>query len=135
MAIFAATDYSITIGGTDFSAVLVSAELSIESEDIETTAMGDTFRTRIGGLKTGTLTLELHQDFAASATDDTIFGALGTSVAVVLKPTSSAVGTDNPTYTMNCLVTQTQPFNSSVGDLATQSVTWPIDGAVTRATS
>lgn len=135
MAIFTATDYSLTIGGTDFSAVLVSAELTVEAEDVETTAMGDSYRTRVGGLKQGTLTLELHQDFAASATDDTIFSALGTSVAVVLKPTSAAVGTDNPTYSFNALVTQTQPFNSSVGDLATQSITWPVDGAITRATS
>jgi len=135
MAIFSATDYSITIGGTDFSNVLVSAELSVEAEDIETTAMGDTFRTRIGGLKTGTLTLELHQDFAASSVDDTIFAALGTSVAVVLKPTSGAVSATNPSYTFNVLITQAQPFNSSVGDLATQSLTFPVDGTVTRATS
>ena len=135
MAIFTATDYSLTIGGTDFSAVLVSAELTIEAEDVETTAMGDTYRTRVGGLKQGSVTLELHQDFAASATDDTVFTALGTSVEIVLKPTSAATGAGNPTYTFNALVTQTQPFNSSVGDLATMSITWPVDGAVTKATS
>ena len=135
MAIFTATDYNLTIGGTDFSAVLVSCELTIEAEDVETTAMGDAYRTRVGGLKQGSVTLELHQDFAASATDTTIFTALGTSVAIVLKPTSASVGATNPTYTFNALVTQTQPFNSSVGDLATMSITWPIDGAVVRATS
>ncbi|WP_427928307.1 hypothetical protein [Agrobacterium cavarae] len=135
MAIFTATDYSLTIGGTDFSAVLVSAELTIEAEDVETTAMGDTYRTRVGGLKQASVTLELHQDFASSATDDTVFTALGTSVAIVLKPTSAAVGAGNPTYSFNALVTQTQPFNSSVGDLATMSITWPVDGAVTKATS
>lgn len=135
MAIFTATDYSLTIGGTDFSAVLVSAELTIEAEDVETTAMGDTYRTRVGGLKQASVTLELHQDFASSATDDTVFTALGTSVAIVLKPTSAAVGATNPTYSFNALVTQTQPFNSSVGDLATMSITWPVDGAVTKATS
>ena len=36
----------------------------------------------------------------------------------------SAVGATNPTYSFNCC-TQYTPFASSVGDLATLSVTWP----------
>jgi hypothetical protein len=40
----------------------------------------------------------------------------------------------NPSYTANCLVTQYSPFASSVGDLATFSVTWPVTGTVTRGT-
>jgi hypothetical protein len=33
------------------------------------------------------------------------------------------------------LVSQYQPFASTVGDLATLSVTWPTSGTVTRATA
>ena len=135
MAKFVATDYNITIGGSDFSSSIASLSLDIEVDEQETTAFGSTFRSRIGGLKNATCTIDFHQDFAASSVDSTLFAALGTNVAIVLKPTSAAVGATNPTYSFNALVTQTQPFNSSVGDLATVSVTWPVDGAVTRATS
>lgn len=135
MAKFVATDYNITIGGTDFSSSIASAELSIEVDDVETTAFGDSSRTRVGGLQTGTLTLDFHQDFAASSVDATLEPLIGTSVAIVIKPTSSVVGATNPTYSFNCLVTQYSPFASSVGDLATVSVTWPVTGDITRAES
>jgi len=135
MAKFVATNYSITIGGTDFSASLASAELSIEVDDVETTAFGATSRTRVGGLQTATLTLDFHQDFAASSVDATLQPLLGSTAAVVIKPTSGSVGATNPSYSFTCLVTQYSPFASSVGDLATLSVTWPVTGDITRATS
>jgi hypothetical protein len=135
MAKFVATNYAITIGGTDFSASLASAELSIEVDDVETTAFGASSRTRVGGLQTATLTLDFHQDFAASSVDATLQPLLGSTTAIVIKPTSASVGATNPTYSFTCLVTQYSPFASSVGDLATLSVTWPVTGDITRATS
>jgi hypothetical protein len=135
VAKFVATDYDISIGGTDFTSSIASVSLDIEVDEQETTPFGSTYRTRIGGLKNASVTFDFHQDFASGSVDETLFSNLGTDVAVVLKPTSGAVGADNPTYTFNALVTQTQPFASSVGDLATLSVTWPVNGEVTRATA
>lgn len=133
MAKFAATDYAVTINGSDFSASLNSVELAQEADDLETTAFGSTWRTRIGGLKQASLTLNFMQDFAAGSVDATLNPLLGSIATVVIKPTSSAVGTTNPSYTMTCLVTQYSPFASSVGDVATLSVTWPVSGSVVRA--
>lgn len=135
MAKFAATDYAVTINGSDFSTSLNSVELAQEADDLETTAFGSSWRTRIGGLKQATLTLNFMQDFAAGSVDATLNPLLGSIATVVIKPTSSAVGTANPSYTMTCLVTQYSPFASSVGDVATLSVSWPVSGSVVRATS
>lgn len=135
MAKFVATDYSVSINGTDFSTSLASVELTVESDDVETTAFGGEWRTRVGGLKQASLTLEFHQDFGAASVDATLFPLLNTIATVVILPTSSSVGATNPSYTANCLVNQYQPFASSVGDLATLSVTWPVSGTVTRATA
>jgi hypothetical protein len=135
VAKFASTDYKTTINGTDFSSSLASVELSIESDDVETTAFGSTFRTRVGGLKAGNLTLEFMQDFAASSVDATIFPLLNTIATVVVVPTSGAVTATNPSYTATCLVNQYMPFASSVGDLATLSVSWPTSGTISRGTS
>lgn len=133
MAKFVATDYDISIDGTDYSTSLAAVTLDISVDEQETTAFGNTYRTRVGGLKDASVTFDFHQDFASGSVDETLFDALGTNVAVVIKPTSDAVGATNPSYSFNALVTQTQPYASSVGDLATMSVTWPIDGVVTRA--
>jgi hypothetical protein len=132
---FAATDYEITIDTVDFSDSLAAVTLDISKEQLEVTSFGDTARTYIAGLQDGSVTLSFHQDFAASAVDATLHAALGTEIAVVIKPTSGAVGAGNPSYSFNALVTQITPFSSNVGDLATQDVTFPISGAVTRATS
>jgi len=135
MAKFVANDYNITINGDDFSTSLASVDLSIESDDVETTAFGGEWRTRVGGLKSASLTLEFHQDFGASSVDATLYPLLNTIATVVIKPTSGTVDATNPTYTAECLVNSYQPFASSVGDLASLSVTWPVTGTVTRATA
>jgi len=135
MAVFVATDYKITLNGTNLSTSLVQAELSLEADDIDTTAFGSTWRSRIGGLKSGSLNLQFNQDFAAAAVDATLYPLFGTIGTVVISPTSSAVSATNPSYTATCLVNSYSPFASSVGDLATVSVTWPTTGTVTRGTA
>jgi hypothetical protein len=135
MAKFAATDHKITINGTDFSTSLNSVELSQEADDIETTAFGSSWRTRIGGLKQASLTLNFMQDFAASSVDATLNPLLGSIATVVITGTSGTVTATNPSYSMTALVTQYSPFSSSVGDIATLSVSWPVTGSVTRATA
>jgi hypothetical protein len=137
MAVYAATDHKITLNGTNLSNVLQSVSLDISSDEIETTAFGGGWRTRIQGLKSGSVTLNFFQDFGASSVDATItplFNA-GSYATVVITPTSSAVSATNPAWTAVCLVSQYQPFSASVGDIATLSVTWPTSGTVSRATA
>jgi len=135
MAKFVAIDYKVTINGTDFSSSINSVDLSIESAEVETTAFGSTFTTRVGGLKSASITLDFHQDFAAASVDSVLFPLLNSLATVVLVPTSGTVSATNPSYTAVCLVNQYQPFASAVGDLATLSVTWPTSGTVVRATA
>jgi hypothetical protein len=132
---FAATDYFVSINGTNFADSLNSVELAEEADNLETTAFGSTWRTRIGGLKQASLTLNFMQDFAAGSVDATLNPLLGSIATVVIRPTSGTVTATNPNYTMTALVTQYSPFASSVGDIATLSVTWPISGSVVRATA
>lgn len=132
---FVAIDYKTTINGTDFSSSIAQVNLELSSDEVETTAFGSTFRTRVGGLKTGTLQLDFNQDFGASSIDATLFPLLNTLATVVMTPTSGTVSATNPSYTAVCLVNSYSPFASSVGDLATLSVSWPTSGTVVRATA
>ena len=137
MAVYVATDHKITVNGTAFSNVLQSVSLDLSSDEIETTAFGSGFRTRIAGLKSGSVTLNFFQDFGAASVDAIIspLFTAGSFATVVIVPTSSAVSATNPSWTAVCLVSQYQPFSASVGDIATLSVTWPTSGTVTRATA
>jgi hypothetical protein len=136
MAKFVATDYAVTINGTDFSTSIAALTFDINAEEQETTSFGRTYRTRIGGLKDASVTMDFHQDFGAASIDVTLFPLLGSYATVVAKPTSGSVTATNPSYTGIFLVTEYQPYASSVGDLATLSVTWPTAGTagITRGT-
>jgi len=136
MAKFVATDYNVTINGSDFSTSIAALTFEITAEEQDTTAFGRTYRTRIGGLKDASLTLDFHQDFGAASVDATLFPLLGSFATVVAKPTSGSVTATNPSYTGVFLCTAYSPMASSIGDLATLSVTWPTAGTagITRGT-
>lgn len=133
MAKFVATDYQITLGGDDFTASIAAVTFEISAAEQEVTAFGNTFVQRIGGLQDASVSLDFHQDFGASSVDATLHPLLGTSVEIVVTPTSSAVSATNPSYTGTFLVTEYTPFASSIGDLATLSVSFPLaSGTVVR---
>lgn len=141
MAKFVATDVKTTINGVDFSDHIAAVTLDISTDEIETTAFSSVgFRTRIAGLKDGSITLDFHQDFGtagSSAVDKTIWDNFGSLATVVVSPTSGTVSPSNPAYQGVFLISQTTPLASSVGDLASQSLTWPTAGTagITRVTS
>ena len=135
MAKFFAKDYKITVGTTVISDDIASVTLDITSDEVETTAFGSTYRSRIGGLKDASVSLDFHQDFGAGSVDALLFPLLGSTVAVKIAPTTGTVTATNPQYEFVALCTQYQPFAGAVGDLATLSVTWPVTGDVTRATA
>jgi hypothetical protein len=135
MAIFVATDYKITLNGTNLSSYLTHAELKISANDVTTTSFGSTYVTRVAGLKEGSVSLTFNQDFAAASIDATIYPLIGSLGTVVITPTSSAVGTANPAYTAVVSIIDYSPFASNIGDLATVSLTWPTSGTISRATA
>jgi hypothetical protein len=135
LAKFYAQDYKVTIGTTVISDDIASVTLDITTDEVETTAFGSSYRTRIGGLKDASVSFDFHQDFGAGAVDSLLFPLMGGTVAVKIAPTSGTVSATNPEYRFTALVTQYQPFAGAVGDLATLSVTWPVSGEVTRGTA
>jgi hypothetical protein len=127
------TNAYIKIGAVDFSDYIASIEFSDEAEEIETTAFGQTGRTRVGGLRDQSVALDFHQNFDPAELDATIAPLVGGTVAIVIGPKGSAVGSANPHYTGSVLVTE-WGWGGGVGELATKSVTWPVDGVLTRGT-
>jgi len=114
---------------------MTSASLEINYDDVETTAFGDAVRTRIAGLGDATLNITFNQDYAASEVDSTLNGLVGSTTAFVFKATGASVSATNPSYAGTVVVTAYTPMSAEVGTLSTLSVSWPVTGAITRATS
>ena len=124
MARIVLTDVDVTVNSVSLSDHIASVTIDQSFAEVTTTAFGDS-----------SVTLEFHQDFAASSVDATISALVGSTTTVVVKPTSGAVAATNPSYTMTCLVNSWNPISGGAGDLSTVSVTWPVSGTVARAES
>lgn len=136
MARIVLTNALVTVNAVDLSDLVASITLSSSIDSIETTAFGTSgARARIGGLADNSISLEFHQDYSTSEVEATIFPLIGTVTTVTVKPVNAATSATNPLYTISALVSEWTPLNGSVGELATASVSWPVSGAITKATS
>tara|TARA_B100000674_G_scaffold99904_1_gene72601 strand:+ start:191 stop:598 length:408 start_codon:yes stop_codon:yes gene_type:complete len=135
LAKFVLNNASVTLNSVDLSDHVSSVTLDITADEIVTTAMGDTFQSRTGGLKDGTLSIEFQQDFASSEVDATLFPLLGTTTAFIVKADAGSTSATNPAYSGNVLVNQHLPLSNAVGELATMSVAFPTSGTISRSTS
>ena len=125
----------LTINSVDLSDHMTSASLEISYDAVETTSFGDAVRTRIAGLGDATLNITLNLDFAASEVDATLNGLVGSTTAFVFKATGASVSATPPSYAGTVVVTAYTPMSAEVGTLSTLRVSWPLTGAITRATS
>ena len=136
MAKLVLTNAVVKINGTDYSSNVNQVEIAVTADEIDTTAFSSTgWRTVTGGLKSGSVTLSFHNDFAAAGLDSTLWGLLNTLATVVVLPNGTAASSSNPSYTFTALANNITPVSGAVGDLAVQNLTWPISGEVTRATA
>lgn len=125
---------AFTLNGVDLTPYCKKFAFPIQYDDLDTTVFGTSgWRTRIGGLADSSISAVFNQDFTDNLLDEIIWGIKNTIVAWTIKPTSAATSASNPQYSGNVLISQVQPINNGVGELAEVSVTWPNSGAIARA--
>jgi hypothetical protein len=124
---------SITINAVDLSDQCTSAVINYVSEQLENTTFSNTSRSFTSGLYSNTVTVTLYQSYAASETEASIYSLVGTTTTLVLKPSSSAVGATNPSYTLTgAFLSAHTPINASLGELSTIDLTFA-GGVLTKA--
>ena len=129
-------DPFFSIGGVDLSDHVKSVTLNYGADTPELTAGGDdTHLFAAGGLKTWEMSIEFNQDYASGSVDATLFSAIGTSVALVLRPDSAVVGVANPQYTANGILSGYDPLAGSVGEVIGTPCKLVAAGTLARATS
>ena len=130
------TNVAVTFGtaATDISNYVASITLDLTKAEVATTSFGSSGAvTRIAGLADNSITLELHQDYPTI--EKLFYDAwnAGTAVPMTVKPNGTAAASStNPQYAFNVLPLTWQSVNGAVGDIATASITYPIDGNVTK---
>jgi hypothetical protein len=126
----------VTINGTNVSPSVAAATLELTSADVDVTSFGSNGWTEIiGGLKSGTVSLDFHSGYAAGEINTVLNPLIGTIATVAINPNGTAPSSTNPTWTATVHVNSVSPVAGAVGDLATFSVSYPTSGSVTFATA
>ena len=133
MAKLVLTNATVSLNSSDISSSIAAITLSTSAAEVPTTNFGSGGAvTRVAGLIDNSVTLSMHNDY--NAIDGLIFPLIGsTAVTMVIKSSTAAVSTANPSYTFSVLCTEWSPVNGAVGELNTADVTWPISGTITKA--
>lgn len=137
MAKYVVAGTTVTLNGSDISGNVARAEIVINSAEVDTTDFGSNGWTEVvGGLKSGSVSLDFHADYGTGAISDLLSDLVGTiGTVTVIAANGTAASASTPEWTATCLINSFSPISGAVGDLATFSVTFPTTGAVTKATA
>lgn len=138
MAKYVVTGNTVSFNGTDISASVARAELVISSTEVDVTDFASGGYTElVGGLKSGTVSLDFHSDYGvgglSTVVSEDLVGTIGT--VVIIAGNGTAASGTTPSFTAECLLTSVTPVSGAVGDLSTWSVTWPTSGEIAKATA
>ncbi len=133
MSEFAYLDAYMTVNAVDLSDHLRSSQLNGTGDTLDKTAMGQVARTFLVGLLNHSLSVEFNEDLAGGSVDATIYAAYKAKVAVAIawRAENTTISATNPEFQFNSLINQYN-IGGSVGALATKSLSWQIDGDITR---
>jgi hypothetical protein len=131
-------DCYIVVNGVNISDHVNSVTVNLSKDEVETTSFSGQGRERVAGLKDDSFEVNIQQDYANGSVDATLYPLWNneTEFTVEVRPTSAAVGVNNPKYTGTCILLEYAPLDGKVGDLSETKVTFPTQRTgITRATS
>ena len=136
MATLVLTNAFVEIAGVDLSASVAELVVNRNTEMVDNTAMGDTFRSFLTGMQTWNMEIEFHQDYAAGNVHATIWPILACQTCFIIKPVNSATTVANPSWTGNMVIESYPPIGGRVGELLdTRMTARSVGGAITQSTT
>jgi len=136
MASFVLTNAYCLLNSVDLSDHVKQITISYKADAPENTAMSQTTRNRLAGLKDWDVDIEFNQDFALSKVDATLFPLVGAAAfAVEFRPDAGSRSTTNPGFTGNVLLADYKILGNKVGDVANAPIKLMGTGTLTRATA
>jgi hypothetical protein len=132
------TNGYVSINSSDLSASASQVTFDRALDAQESTTMNSTGdREYLAGLKGATGSITFRQDFADNALDEQLNALYEAraATAFAIRPVNTTIGTGNPEYQFNAIITGYSPISGSVGNTLDTTLTFTVTGAVTRATS
>lgn len=129
-------DAQLDIAGNNLTNWTAKLELNDEFEEKETTTYGSGgAKEFLGGLESGEVSITFKNDYAAAALDSIMWALRRQVVTFKARADLDAVTASNPQYSGSILINKWVPIAGNVGDVAEVDVSFPLSGAMVRATS
>ncbi len=136
MATLVLTNAFVEIAGVDLSASVAEVQVNRQTEMVDNTAMGDTFRSFLTGLQTWNMEIEFHQDYAAGNVHATIWPILSCQTCFEIRPVNACTTVANPSWTGNMVIESYPPIGGRVGELLdTRMTARSVGGEITESTT
>lgn len=131
-----AKNTDITVNSVALEDDVTGWSFDMSQETPVVTSLADAGPRRVVGNYDYALNLDGVADFAASQSDATLFGLIGsTGVALDLEPTGANSGTDDPNYTSTSIVLNSYSIAGQVGGAVTFRAAMAGNAAIARATA
>src|SRR5579872_5581744 len=119
-------DASVVVNSVDLSAMVDQVTITAQFDVVDVSSMGATYKQKLLGLGDGTIQVEFFTDETAASVNPTLWPLLGSNstFTVVVKETSAAVSSTNPTYTMTSILPNFSPIAGQIGQASKTSVTF-----------
>jgi hypothetical protein len=147
MAIFYQNNagFKISTDGTtyvDLTDHVTSLTINRQFDELDVTAMGATGHSFIAGLESSTVSVDFLNDDATAQVMTTLNTLVGTNAKFKIlqttvpgTPTTGTPSATNPLYSGLVLVNKLTPVAGKVGDVAVQTLTFTVSGAITVSSS
>jgi hypothetical protein len=147
MAIFYQNNagFKISTDGTtyvDLTDHVTSLTINRQFDELDVSAMGASGHSYIAGLESSTISVDFLNDDATAQVMTTLNTLVGTNAKFKIlqttvpgTPTTGTPSATNPLYSGLVLVNKLTPVAGKVGDVAVQSLTFTVSGAITVATT
>ena len=128
----------------DLTDHVTSITINRQFDELDVTAMGQTGHAFIAGLESSTISIDFLNDDATGQVMQVLNGLVATVANFKIVQTATAIGNltssatisaTNPLYTGSVLVNKLTPVAGKIGDVAIQSLTFTVSGAITVATT
>ena len=114
----------VKIATIDVSDNCVAASVTRVIEPLESSAFGSTSRVYTAGMENSTFSATLMASYAASETYSALEGLVGTSITIVVNPTSAVDSATNPGFTLTgTYFSELSVIDAKIGELGMFEIT------------
>lgn len=132
---FVLKDAFVEVDGVDLSCHVASVEVMLSKAEVEANTMCG--QATLAGIEQSAFTITFLQSFSVGEVDDTLYPIFlnEEEVTINVRPHQTAVSTSNPQYSGSVKLFEYTPLAGAVNERSETSVTFPVQGSMSRATA